>query len=310
MTAPVIEYPYNPLCVKSECLILNERGNIPSHERNDHRAIVPELTPFFQEGLVIRHVLSKKELVFGKDYILGYGIPEYKHFASKPVYGAIVIINREFTGDVEYDYNTLGHPFVGIRSEVMTYLAGKMVNPITTVWDSVIDKADFFAPQRHYQSWYDFVNKEDIALAIDRLTAKLVETGNSNDGDINDIVNEINTINTLLDTVNFKAHTLDYGNPHNLQARDVNALALGADAADTNKIEGQDLVAFARYVKSQGVVMGDVEELLHKYASEMVSTPIKLDGGIVSDGASIRTRSQGDSSLDIVGNKGIIIKTR
>lgn len=312
MTVPTITYPYNPLGVKPECFIPKERGSIPASEDNDYRVVVPQLAPFFQEGLVIRHIASKKELVLGTDYVMALAIPEYKDIASKPLYGAFQIINRSLAGAIEYDYNTIGYSFVGLRSDILTYLANKMVNPVKTRFESILERPEGHFPHRHYQSYYDFVNKEDIALAIDRLTAKITASNEHNDQEIADMVSEVNELNAMLDTINFKAHTLNKNNPHGLDASKVGALGKGQSAVDTRRMNNLGLVELAKQINARGVTVDDVFELLYRDASELVRAPLTTSANIRSSAgdAKISTPSSSSSDIKLSASKGMVMNAR
>lgn len=298
----LVAYPYDPAGTRDECHLQDESHVILTND-NSYRVIVPELAPFFKHDLSVIHTASGLELKEGKDYNLGYKLLSAKKIAQRDLYGAIVIINPQLKGEFFVSYRSVGGNFVGIRSEVVTYLANALNDPTRTPFDKVIDRPSYFTPPKHEQHYSDFLNKEYTEDAIDDLVSAIDAAIENVDGDAIGYLNSrIQQLDSLLNQHNQAAHIVDYSNPHGTTAEQVQALPQGNASVDTFKAYNLTLVELANYINDRGITQDDVERYLSRYGDQFYSDKL-----ILKDGQAVIRSESGTTSIDL-SNGNVVIK--
>ena len=298
----LVAYPYDPAGTRDECHLQDESHVILTND-NSYRVIVPELAPFFKHDLSVIHTASGLELKEGKDYNLGYKLLSAKKIAQRDLYGAIVIINPQLKGEFFVSYRSVGGNFVGIRSEVVTYLANALNDPTRTPFDKVIDRPSYFTPPKHEQHYSDFLNKEYTEDAIDDLVSAIDTAIENVDGDAIGYLNSrIQQLDSLLNRHNQVAHIVDYSNPHGTTAVQAKALPQGSASTDTFKAYNLTLVELANYINDRGVTQDDVERYLSRYGDQFYSDKL-----ILKDGQAVIRSESGTTSIDL-SNGNVVIK--
>ena len=298
----MVTYPYDPAGTKDECHLQDESHVILTND-NSYRVIVPELAPFFKHDLVIVHTASGLELKEGRDYELGYRLLSAKKVAQRDIYGCIVIINPILKGVFFVTYRTVGGNFVGVRSDVLTYLANALNDPTKTPYDKVIDRPGYFTPPKHEQHYADFLNKEYTESAIDDLVNAIdTAIGNMDSDAVGYIESRITQLDSLLNTHDLASHIVDYTNPHNTTAVQANALPKGSAATDTFKAYNLTLVELANYINDRGITQDDVDRYLAKYGDQTYSDKL-----ILKDGQAVIRNESSTTSIDL-SNGNVVIK--
>lgn len=298
----LVAYPYDPAGTRDECHIQDESHVILTND-NSYRVIVPELAPFFKHDLTVIHTASGLELKEGKDYELGYRLLSAKKVAQRDLYGAIVIINPQLKGEFFVSYRSVGGNFVGIRSDVITYLANALNDPTRTPYDKVIDRPGYFTPPKHEQHYSDFLNKEYTEDAIDDLVAAIDTAIENIDGDAIGYLNSrIQQLDSLLNQHDLAGHRVDYTNPHDTSAVQVQALPKGQASVDTFKAYNLTLVELANYINDRGITQDDVDRYLAKHGDQFYSDKL-----ILKDGQAVIRNESGTTSIDL-SNGNVVIK--
>lgn len=298
----LVAYPYDPAGTRDVCHLQDESHVILTND-NSYRVIVPELAPFFKHDLSVIHTASGLELKEGKDYELGYRLLSAKKVAQRDLYGAIVIINPQLKGEFSVSYRSIGGNFVGIRSEVVTYLANALNDPTRTPFEKVIDRPSYFTPPKHEQHYSDFLNKEYTEDAIDDLVAAIDTAIENTDGDAIGYLNSrIQQLDSLINQHNFAGHRVDYSNPHDTDAEQAQALPDDQAAVDTFKAYNLTLVELANYINDRGITQTDVDRYLAKHGDQFYSDKL-----ILKDGQAVIRNESGTTSIDL-SNGNVVIK--
>ncbi len=195
-------YPFDPYGENAECLIKDERHSLSAVSSASFALIVPKNGPFFRRGLIVKHISTGKTLVEGVDFALGHKFTRATIETARPVYGSILILNRELTGAFDATYQTLGGEFVIDTQAALETLLNTQIDPRTTTWEAVIQVPALFPPYDHYFDADTLVGAEALRLAILQ---------------IRDV---INTVPERLLPV-LMTHLDDAGNPHRVNKNDV-----------------------------------------------------------------------------------------
>lgn len=276
----VVAYPYDPNGTLKDCKITDECHVIATTD-NTYRVIAPELAPFFRRGLVVTHAATSYKLVEGVDYYLGHRILSVKDIASSPLFATIVLINPNLFGEFSLTYQTVGSTFVGIRSEVMTYLANHLVDPVQTPFERIIDRPEYYVPYQHAMHYADFLNKEGVEDALIELREK-IETAAERESveAIGDIERRIDALHALLDRYRYDQHIVNKNNPHRTTSAQALALSNTATAADSLKLFNRGLMELADYINVRGIVQDDIDLYLRKKTSQTLGDRISLKDGV------------------------------
>ena len=159
-------YPFDPYGANPVCLISNERHSLSAVSTASFALIVPKNGPFFRRGLVVKHIATDKTLTEGVDFALGHKFTRATIETARPVYGSILILNRELTGAFDVTYQTLGGEFAIDTQLTLETLLNTQIDPRNTTWEAVIDVPPLFPPYNHYFDADNLVGADDLRLAI------------------------------------------------------------------------------------------------------------------------------------------------
>lgn len=298
----VVAYPYDPNGTNPACKIADERHVITTLD-NTYRVIAPELAPFFRKGLKIIHAASAHLLVEGVDYYLGNRLESVKAIAASPLFATIVLINPNLFGEFVLEYQTIGSTFVGIRSQVLTYLANYLVDPVKTPFERVIDRPEYYTPHEHEMHYADFINKTGVAEALQDLNAS-IEAAAVKEAEIavGDLEQRITALNALLTQYRFNEHIVDTTNPHNVTAVQANALPAHQSAVDAFNVFNRTLVDLAAYINNRGITQADIDLYLRKITSQTLKDTLTL-----KDGNAIIRNSNANVSLNLASGEVVLV---
>lgn len=198
-------YPFDPTGSQESNLIPNELHTVIPPDWREHYFIVPRHAPFFKEGLIVVHRDTNRVLVDGVDFTLGYEFMEASKATATPVYGCIVIINREIAGVLDLRYQSIGGDFAIDSTAMLQMLSDLRLNPKISTWDSVANPPYRFPVVDHQWHIDDMTRVGDVIGALDRVTAAILDSadsGGSGGGSVG-------------------GHVLDFSNPHRVTKHQV-----------------------------------------------------------------------------------------
>lgn len=121
--------------------ITGEEHVLTGRNSQDFQIIVPRLAPYFIDSLVLSFRNpdgSLRVLQRGKDWVYSHYFWEASHSLAKPVYGSITFTNRNLTGIVVIDYQTLGGDWTIDMNKITELLGDRIHNPPVTTWEQVV----------------------------------------------------------------------------------------------------------------------------------------------------------------------------
>jgi len=176
-----VTYPFDTTGKASSNLIKNELHPVTEANYKNYYYIIPNLSPFYAEGLIVKLQTSggPVNLVEGIDYYLSLPFIGGTRSIGKPLYGSIVFNLTTYQGIVEIDYQTLGGEWIADKNYVLTFMAEKVYNPRTTFWDTVTNIQNTFPPINHPLDYDDISGQGDIVNAIHELSTAIIGRPNS-----------------------------------------------------------------------------------------------------------------------------------
>lgn len=289
-----VAYPYDPTGSSAVCYIKGESYALSSIN-NTFRCIVPESAPFYQKDLVVIHYPSGKTLTEGVDYYLGHRYQEVAAIASLPLYGSISFINPELAGEIVLDYRTVGGPFIPVKHAVANYLINLLIDPVTTTWEAVFNKPEFYPPVDHEQIWSDFVNTDEIAESVLEIDTAVADYASKKDIEAVAYLNSrLTQLDNLISSTQFDQHIINTANPHAVSYAQADALNKDAQAVAAIQLYALTLQELAAYINSRGITQAHLDAFLSKSDDAIVHDRLLLKD------STAKIRSSGlTSSVDL-----------
>ena len=173
-------YPYDPSGGEPTNLIANELHSVvpPS---DPHRAnfIVPRAAPFFQAGSVLRTgpLNTDPVLVEGQDYIYTHYFVEATRSLGRPVFGSVMFLDRNYTGDIYMTYQTLGGSYTLDDYSIIENLTRSLYNLRIVTWTQIVGLIAAFPPEEHPHDTADLTGMTDVVAVIQQIVDAIVAQG-------------------------------------------------------------------------------------------------------------------------------------
>lgn len=171
MPAP-FTYPYDPIGTDPSCLIVAELHNVtPPVDLERANFIVPLAAPFYSIGLHVRtgSLPNSPALVEGTDYILTHRFVEASNFTGRQIYGSIMFINRQYTGNVWLTYQTLGGAYTLNDVGIVENITRSLYNIRLVSWTQIVGLPAAFPPIEHPHDTADLTGMADIVTALENI---------------------------------------------------------------------------------------------------------------------------------------------
>lgn len=192
-------YPFDPTGTSPDNHVVNEKQTLVAPAQGDFYFIIPKAAPFFTDGFEIVNDSTNQPFVYGEDYEFGHRFVEAMDGIGKEVVGSIRFFDRTIAGIARLEYQTLGGNWGFDAQTVTEELGNTALNPLIRTWGQVAPIPATFPPIAHDQQVDTLVGSDALKAAIDALTAAVVEASAGASQD----------------------HLLDFDNPHQVSADDV-----------------------------------------------------------------------------------------
>jgi hypothetical protein len=183
MSTVLPQYPFDPTGLATSNKV-TETQAIESRGMFDHYYIIPRSGPFYAEtvrlrlypaGANVNNPAGGDLLEEGLHFNFGYHFAHASHTIGKPVYGAISFYDRQLTGQLRMEYQTLGGDWV-LDDQQMTELLGNVAyNPRTATWEQVVELPHQFPVVNHDFNIDDFVGMSEVVDQLEDITKAIEE---------------------------------------------------------------------------------------------------------------------------------------
>lgn len=171
-------YPYDPIGNNPDCKIISERHNVqPPSNITDASLFFLKAAPAYASSITIRTGLAPNAPVLteGQDYILTHKFLFKSWELTKPIYASVTLLNRDYTGDLYVDYQTLGGDFVLDDMTLIENLSRSIYRTRYIYWEQVAGIIPGLPPFDHSMSGADTVGWSEVVDAILRLSAAIID---------------------------------------------------------------------------------------------------------------------------------------
>lgn len=284
-------YPFDPYGNSSDNLVFNELQALQTPGRDDFYFIIPKAAPFFVSSLVVRNHNSGVVYTEGEDYVVGHYFVEAMNKTGRAIAGSIRFLDRDIGGIVSLTYQTLGGEWGFDDAALLAELSNKAVNPLIRAWAQIDTLPASFPPIPHDQVVDNLVGFEDVVTAIGNIVTAIQMTEESqftqhmlatdNPHNVNKTQVGLGNVNNFvmasateaqegirsdrymapsttreaiedIAIVPLTAHSVDYGNPHQVTKTQV-GLGNVENYPIATDIEAREASLTTRYVNPRGV---------------------------------------------------------
>lgn len=170
-----------------------ERHTLDSVAWTDYNIAIPKFAPFFTESMKVFRVDNGEELIQGVDWVEMWYFDAASGEIGARIYGGLLFYDNEADYEIELrEYQTIGGPWTLDAQGLAKLLATKLLNPILTRWEQVVELPFEFPPLDHEHDVTDLTTLQDLLDKLESIRqAILTKTG-----------------------ANLDLHIADHNNPH------------------------------------------------------------------------------------------------
>lgn len=172
------KYPYDPSGLEPSNSIVNELHSVQPPANITHASFtVALLAPFFMESFEIWTGINKtgKKLVLGTDYLLTHKFVAGSNQTGRMLYASVTWINQAYTGNVYFNYNTLGGDFTVNDVNMVESITNQLYKQIRFVtWDQIEGVPSAFPPDAHHHTVNDVKTFIDVEVALRGISAAIL----------------------------------------------------------------------------------------------------------------------------------------
>lgn len=169
-------YPYDHSGEASTNMISNELHNVqPPADVTDASFIIPRAAPFFINGLKVKkgNTANAEVLLEGIHYITTHHFVSMSAVLGTPIYSSITFLDRNYSGTLYLDYQTLGGQFVLDSYTGVEELTRNVYSIYSVTWEQVSGLIQGLPPQDHNMPGADTTSYGDMVDAIKLLAASI-----------------------------------------------------------------------------------------------------------------------------------------
>ncbi len=169
-------YPYDPTGDASTNFISNELHNVqPPANINDASFIIPRAAPFFLKSLKVKKgtTANAEVLLEGVHYMVTHHFVSMSYVLGTPLYSSITFLNRNYSGNVFLDYQTIGGQFVLDSYTGVEELTRQVYSIYSVTWEQVAGIIQGLPPYDHKMSGSDTTGYGDLVDSVKYLAATI-----------------------------------------------------------------------------------------------------------------------------------------
>lgn len=167
-------YPLDTTGNAATNLVTGEVYNINTPATiDDISFIVPRAAPFFKEGLIVKNGTTVWQE--GVHYFLAHHFVEASLKFGKPIYGSIVIIDRNFEGSITLQqYQTLGGEYLLDDYSIVETLTRSAYRILTVTWTQIVGLPAGFSPLPHQHDPAAVQQFSDVITSLNNIKDAII----------------------------------------------------------------------------------------------------------------------------------------
>lgn len=176
MAESPISYPFDPSGSNASNKIHGEKHVLNSYALKDYHFIIPKLAPFFIYGLTVKNLSTGQPLIEGVDWVATHHFLSASRATARPLFGSISILDKELTGVIELDYQTIGGDWTIDSDAILQIMLQRQINPRITTWEEITNYPINFPVIDHQWHLQDMVGMNEVKEALLAMSVTLEET--------------------------------------------------------------------------------------------------------------------------------------
>lgn len=169
-------YPYDPTGEASTNRISNELQNIqPPADVTDASFIIPRAAPFFLNSLKVKkgNTANAEVLLEGIHYIPTHHFVSMSYVLGTPIYSSITLLDKNYTGNIYLDYQTIGGQYVMNSYAGVEELTRQVYSVYSVTWEQVAGLIQGLPPTDHKMAGDDTTGYGEMIDAVRYLAATI-----------------------------------------------------------------------------------------------------------------------------------------
>lgn len=169
-------YPYDPTGEALTNRISNELQNIQHPtDISDASFIIPRAAPFFLNSLKVKkgNTANAEVLLEGIHYIPTHHFVSMSYILGTPIYSSITLLNKNYTGNVYLDYQTIGGQYVMNSYTAVEELTRQVYSVYSVTWEQVAGLIQGLPPTDHKMAGDDTTGYGELIDAVKYLAATI-----------------------------------------------------------------------------------------------------------------------------------------
>lgn len=174
-------YPYDPAGDATTNRIINELHNVqPVGNVSDASFIIPRAAPFFLNSLKIKKgtTANAEVLLEGIHYITTHHFVSMSYLLGTPLYSSITFLNRNYSGNVYLDYQSIGGEFVLNSYAGVEELTRQVYSVYSVTWEQVAGLIQGLPPTSHVMAGSDTTGYGELVDSVKFLAATIRDKAN------------------------------------------------------------------------------------------------------------------------------------
>lgn len=137
--------------------------------------IVLRACPFYEKTLVVKDGKSAtaRVLVEGQDYICTHQSITLSHFTKQPVFASISFVDRQYTGTVYVDYNTVGGEYVLDDYTIVEKMTRELYSIHHVSFDQIAGVPSSYPNAPHMHEPTSLVGLDEVVAKLTEIAAAL-----------------------------------------------------------------------------------------------------------------------------------------
>ncbi|WP_257291938.1 tail fiber domain-containing protein [Endozoicomonas sp. ONNA1] len=147
---------------------------------SDYQFIIARAAPFFQNSIEVFHIPSQRTLTQGVDYILTHRYREASDEVGTGIYGSVTFLDKDLSGQVRLNYQTLGGEFVLNEPLILSTVIGDLSGHRVIDWADIANTPATFPPVYHKHQEVDVGSFQELVSEVKAINDTLKGEGHVN----------------------------------------------------------------------------------------------------------------------------------
>lgn len=238
---------------------------------------IPFNKPFFREGCVVKR--NSRTLVEGVDFYFGhtYVLGTLRH--GKLAYGSVWVFNKADLNGLTVTAEQLPHGEATPAQITAEENKNKDVIPPYRFWDEVV--ADAYYPPINVPFDEDnWCGELELMEKIGQLNNAIASKDKTEDDLYKLAVVWFEAVEAMLQQSPIHDHLININNPHREEYNWIDALSVGAQAANASKLFGRTLPQLTQYINERSASQSDLNIKLLKIGRKIITDGIRFKNGV------------------------------